>query len=66
MQAAVVLVPIPAHEALSLLFVGLGRRHPARGPDDALELGGGRVAGELDQVGLAVGVGDPVSARTFE
>ena len=58
-QAAVVVVPVPAQEALALRGVGLTRGDPARRANHALELGCGRVAGELEQLGLAVGVGDP-------
>ena len=58
-QAAVVVVPVPAHEAPALLLVGLGRRDPPRGPDHSLELGSGRVPRELQELGLALAIGDP-------
>ena len=53
-KAAVVIVPVPAHEAPALLLVGLGRRDPPRGPDHPLELGSGRVPRELQELGLAL------------
>ena len=59
LERPVLVVPRPAQEGVAVDLAGLLRADSPRRTDDPLELGRRRVRGELDQVGLALGVGDP-------